>query len=73
MTNIVARIAYLASDVIVSVQAAQAKDSEFSLQLKRYLARKDQSLVAKTADAIPEVGCSMLRNSSMTLRGSVFD
>jgi sulfite reductase (NADPH) hemoprotein beta-component len=51
----VARIAYLSSDVIVSVQPAQAVESEFSSHLRRYAGRKDPSLVA-TADAgVPEV------------------
>ncbi|KAI1443660.1 sulphite reductase hemo protein, beta subunit [Annulohypoxylon stygium] len=50
-----ARIAYLASDVIVSVQPAQAQDSAFSSHLKRYAARKDSSLVAKTDGSVPEI------------------
>ncbi|KAJ9148977.1 Sulfite reductase [Pleurostoma richardsiae] len=51
----VARIAYLSSDVVVSVQPSLAAESEFSTHLKRYSSRKDQSLVAKTADAVPEI------------------
>jgi sulfite reductase (NADPH) hemoprotein beta-component len=51
----VARIAYLASDVIVSVQPAQAIESEFSSHLHRYSGRKDRSLVAATGDGVPEV------------------
>ncbi|KAI1875795.1 uncharacterized protein JN550_002081 [Neoarthrinium moseri] len=51
----VARIAYLASDVVVSVQPSQAQDSAFSSHLKRYAARKDQSLVAKSSGAVPEI------------------
>ncbi|KAK3687225.1 thiamine diphosphate-binding protein [Podospora appendiculata] len=51
----VARIAYLASDVVVSVQPSLATDSEFSSHLKRFVNRKDQSLVAKSADAVPEI------------------
>ncbi|KAK1657473.1 hypothetical protein BDP55DRAFT_437995 [Colletotrichum godetiae] len=54
----VARIAYLASDVVVSVQPSLAKDSEFSSHLKRYVARSDKSLVAKSS--VTEV-----RNHSM--------
>ncbi|KAF4773925.1 sulfite reductase hemoprotein [Colletotrichum scovillei] len=45
----VARIAYLSSDVVVSVQPSLAKDSEFSSHLKRYVARNDKSLVAKSS------------------------
>ena len=57
MTNsvAVARIAYLASDVVVSVQPSQAEDSQFSSHLKRYAERKDQGLVAQGEGAVPEV------------------
>lgn len=51
----VARIAYLASDVIVSVQPAQGQDSTYSPHLKRYAARKDPGLVSRAEGAIPEV------------------
>ncbi|CAG8974390.1 hypothetical protein HYALB_00010641 [Hymenoscyphus albidus] len=51
----VARIAYLSSDVIVSVQAAQSIESEFSSHLKRYAGRGDQSLVAATENRVPEI------------------
>ncbi|KAF3343160.1 hypothetical protein VD0002_g8716 [Verticillium dahliae] len=51
----IARIAYLASDVVVSVQPSQANDSEFSSHLKRYEARKGKSLVAKGPGAVPEI------------------
>ncbi|KAI1775706.1 sulphite reductase hemo protein, beta subunit [Hypoxylon cercidicola] len=51
----VARIAYLASDVIVSVQPSQGQDSAFSSHLKRYAARKDPGLVATTAGSVPEI------------------
>lgn len=51
----VARIAYLASDVIVSVQPSLGQDSAFSSHLKRYAARKDQGLVARTEDSVPEI------------------
>ena len=50
-----ARIAYLSSDVIVSVQPAQSIESEFSLHLRRYADRKDKSLVAANESGIPEV------------------
>ncbi|KAI9163755.1 Sulfite reductase [NADPH] subunit beta [Paramyrothecium foliicola] len=51
----VARIAYLCSDVIVSVQPSLAADSEFSSHLKRYAGRKDQGLVAQGSGAVPEI------------------
>ena len=51
----VARIAYLASDVIISVQPSLASDSEFSAHLKSFAGRKDASLVAKSSDAVPEI------------------
>ncbi|KAI1336615.1 sulphite reductase hemo protein, beta subunit [Xylariaceae sp. FL0016] len=51
----VARIAYLASDVVISVQPAQGQDSAFSSHLKRYASRKDQGLTAKTEGSVPEV------------------
>lgn len=55
MSFVVARIAYLSSDVIVSVQAAQSIDSEFSSHLQRYAGRGDRSLVAATESGVPEV------------------
>ncbi|KAK4218643.1 hypothetical protein QBC37DRAFT_190438 [Rhypophila decipiens] len=51
----VARIAYLASDTVISVQPSLAADSDFSSHLKRYATRKDQSLVAKSADSVPNI------------------
>ncbi|CAM1511047.1 Fc.00g085600.m01.CDS01 [Cosmosporella sp. VM-42] len=51
----VARIAYLSSDVIVSVQPSLAADSDFSSHLKRYADRKDHSLAAQTADSVPDI------------------
>lgn len=53
----VARIAYLASDVIVSVQPSLAQDSAFSSHLKRYASRKDPGLVAKGEGSVPEIQC----------------
>ncbi|RCI08848.1 hypothetical protein L249_4917 [Ophiocordyceps polyrhachis-furcata BCC 54312] len=47
----VARIAYLASDVIVAVQPSLAAPSELS----RFAARRDRGLVATTADAVPTI------------------
>jgi hypothetical protein len=52
---IVARIAYLSSDVIVSVQEAQSIESAFSSHLHRYAGRKDRGLVAASLDGVPEV------------------
>ncbi|KAM0561313.1 hypothetical protein ACHAPJ_003192 [Fusarium lateritium] len=51
----VARIAYLSSDVVVSVQPAIGTDSEFSSHLNRYAGRKDSGLVAQSADTVPEI------------------
>jgi sulfite reductase (NADPH) hemoprotein beta-component len=65
----VARIAYLSSDVIVSVQAAQSIESEFSSHLKRYAGRKDRSLVAASESGVPEVGGQ--RVLYFTLDGSI--
>lgn len=53
--SIVARIAYLSSDVIISVQPAQAVESEFSTHLHRYSGRKDSGLVATSEGGVPEV------------------
>jgi sulfite reductase (NADPH) hemoprotein beta-component len=50
---IVARVSYLASDVVISVQPAQATDSSFSSHLKTYAERKDASVVA--ANGTPEI------------------
>lgn len=49
----VARIAYLSSDVIISVQAAQSIESKFSSYLHRYAGRKDSSIVA--IKGVPEI------------------
>jgi hypothetical protein len=51
----VARIAYLSSDVIISVQPAQAVESQFSTHLHRYSGRKDSGLVATSEGGVPEV------------------
>ncbi|RDL32408.1 Sulphite reductase hemo protein, beta subunit [Venustampulla echinocandica] len=51
----VARIAYLSSDTIISVQPAQSIDSEFSSHLYRYAARNDKSIVAGTENGVPEI------------------
>lgn len=51
----VARIAYLSSDVIVSVQPAHSIESEFSSHLQRYAGRKDLSLVAASGNGVPEI------------------
>ncbi|KAG8417890.1 Sulfite reductase [NADPH] subunit beta [Metarhizium acridum] len=51
----VARIAYLSSDVIVSVQPSLATDSAFSSHLKQYASRNDRGLVASGPDAVPDV------------------
>ncbi|WPH04502.1 Hypothetical protein R9X50_00739300 [Acrodontium crateriforme] len=48
----VARIAYLASDVVVSVQPALATDSDFSKFLHQYAENKASSLVCA---AVPEI------------------
>lgn len=58
MTNIesaVAAIAYLSSDVVVSVQPSLASDSEFSTHLKTLASQKQPSLVAATNDAVTEI------------------
>ncbi|KAL8298306.1 hypothetical protein RB597_006832 [Gaeumannomyces tritici] len=51
----VARIAYLSSDVVVSVQPSLAADTEFSRHLKASAAHKEPSVVAKTPDNIPQI------------------
>jgi len=48
-SNSVARIAYIASDVVVSVQPSLAADSEFSAHLRSFVESKAPSLVAKGA------------------------
>ena len=55
MGLVVAAVAYLASDVVVSVQPSLASDSEFSSYLKQLAAKKAPGLVAKTSDAVPEI------------------
>jgi hypothetical protein len=65
----VARIAYLSSDVIVSVQPAQSLDSEFSSHLLRYAGRKDKSLVASTEDNVPEVRGSIAPLHNVSTNG----
>ncbi|RDW80698.1 sulphite reductase hemo protein beta subunit [Coleophoma crateriformis] len=51
----VARIAYLSSDVIVSVQAAQETESAFSTHLRRYASRKDKGIIASADGGVPEI------------------
>lgn len=51
----VARIAYLASDVVVSVQPSLAAESDFSATLKSLASSRTQSLVSKTDDAVTEI------------------
>ncbi|KAK3906005.1 hypothetical protein C8A05DRAFT_30161 [Staphylotrichum tortipilum] len=51
----VAAIAYLASDVVVSVQPSLAADSDFSGHLKQLAASRAPGLVANTSDAVPEI------------------
>lgn len=51
----VARIAYLSSDVIISVQPSQATDSKFSSHLSRYASKKLPSIVARSEDGVPEI------------------
>ncbi|OAA68315.1 sulfite reductase beta subunit [Niveomyces insectorum RCEF 264] len=51
----VARIAYLSSDVIVSVQPSLSTDSEFSVHLKRLAQAKTPGIVASSENAIPEI------------------
>lgn len=51
----VARIAYLASDVILSVQPALKTESEFSHHLGRFTANKAKNVVSKTAPEIISV------------------
>jgi hypothetical protein len=48
----VARIAYVSSDVVISVQPSLDQDSEFSAHLRSFLDGKAPSLVAK---GVPEV------------------
>ncbi|CAK7264657.1 Sulfite reductase [NADPH] subunit beta [Sporothrix epigloea] len=51
----VARIAYLASDVVVSVQPSLATESEFSTHLKGLARDKTPSIVAKSDNGNPEI------------------
>ncbi|KFY05439.1 hypothetical protein V491_09126, partial [Pseudogymnoascus sp. VKM F-3775] len=51
----VARIAYLSSDVIVSVQPSQDVQSGFSTHLQTYASNKDQSVVAASESRIPDI------------------
>ncbi|CAK7198129.1 Sulfite reductase [NADPH] subunit beta [Sporothrix eucalyptigena] len=51
----VARIAYLASDVIISVQPSLATDSEFSAHLKSLAQAKTPSIVASSDNGLPEI------------------
>lgn len=58
----VARIAYLSSDVIISVQPSQATDSKYSSHLSRYASKKLPSIVAKSEGGVPEVRLSSLKS-----------
>lgn len=48
--SIVARIAYLSSDVVLSVQPSLGRDSEFSHQLRSLAADQAAGLVSKRPD-----------------------
>ncbi|GAB0133416.1 hypothetical protein EsDP_00001827 [Epichloe bromicola] len=63
----VARIAYLSSDVVVSVQASLAAESDFSSHLKRHASRKDSGLVAASNDAVPVKVQSIRHNADPLL------
>ena len=52
-SDVVARIAYLSSDVVLSIQPALATDSDFSRHLHSCSASRSLGLVTKGA---PEVG-----------------
>jgi hypothetical protein len=52
---LVARIAYLSSDVVISVQPAQAIDSEFSKTLHSLAALRIPGVIACAEGSIPEV------------------
>ena len=60
INSAVARIAYLSSDVIISVQPAESVETDFSPHLHNYIGRKDKSLVAACESGIPEVGMLIL-------------
>ncbi|KAF2162673.1 hypothetical protein M409DRAFT_26911 [Zasmidium cellare ATCC 36951] len=51
----VARIAYLSSDAVVSVQPSLAADSEFSKHLKQYAAKEASSIVCRQTPEIYSV------------------
>ncbi|KAI9827245.1 MAG: hypothetical protein M1832_005383 [Thelocarpon impressellum] len=51
----VARIAYLSSDVVISVQPSMAVDSDFSSHLHALAAARAESVVAHSRGAVPEV------------------
>lgn len=59
-----ARIAYVASDVVLSVQPALGVDSEFSAHLHRFAANKAPGLVGKN---IPEVRPSAARTKDILI------
>jgi sulfite reductase (NADPH) hemoprotein beta-component len=52
VTNAVARIAYIASDVILSVQPSLGTESEFSHHLKRFALNKAKGFVSRS---VPEI------------------
>ncbi|KAI2629033.1 sulfite reductase [Xylaria nigripes] len=61
----VARIAYLASDVVVSVQPAQGQESTYSSILKQCVARRHPGLVAKSEGAVPEIQTVRFNNDPL--------
>ena len=54
--SIVASIAYTLSNVVISVQPAQAVHSEFSPTLDTLANRKIGGVVASASNSLPEVG-----------------
>ncbi|KKA26112.1 hypothetical protein TD95_003121, partial [Thielaviopsis punctulata] len=51
----VARIAYLSSDVVVSVQPSLDSDSEFSSHLKRYESQQTKNFVSSSESGVTEI------------------
>ena len=63
LANAVARIAYIASDVILSIQPSLGKESEFSHHLNRFALNKAKGFVSRS---VPEI-LSLRRNADPLL------
>ena len=67
----VARIAYLSSDVVISVQPALSVESEFSKHLHKLAAAKRPGLVAKELPEVRPIENGVTIHADMSCEGTI--